>query len=64
MIHRLKNYYQSTVVDRLLKREEFGWSNPHQVPHISKIVINRGIGDASQNTRILESSRAADIPPF
>nr|AYC64204.1 ribosomal protein L5 [Pseudobryopsis hainanensis] len=56
MIHRLKNYYRTAVMEKLLHHEDFDWSNPHQIPRLSKIVINRGIGDASQNARILESS--------
>ena len=62
MTHRLKNYYRNTIIGKLMQREDFGWSNSHQVPQISKIVINRGLGDASQNARILESSRAMVNP--
>merc|ERR1712199_140510 len=29
--------------------------NPHQIPQITKIVVNRGMGDASQNTRALDN---------
>lgn len=30
--------------------------HPYQIPRLQKIVLNRGLGDASQNTKILESS--------
>lgn len=32
------------------------YSNSYQIPKLKKIVLNRGLGDASQNTKILESS--------
>ena len=32
------------------------YSNPSQIPRLQKIVLNRGLGDASKNTKILESS--------
>ena len=35
--------------------KEFQYKNIQQVPKIEKIVINRGIGDASQNNKVLES---------
>jgi len=36
--------------------EQFSFSNVHQVPKVVKIVINRGLGEASQNAKALESS--------
>ena len=35
--------------------EQFTYKNKHQVPDLEKIVINRGLGDASQNAKLLES---------
>lgn len=32
------------------------YSNTSQIPRLQKIVLNRGLGDASKNTKILESS--------
>ena len=54
MTQRLKTQYIQTIIPKLL--EQFKYGNVHQVPQIKKIVINRGIGDASQNNKILESS--------
>nr|AYQ94833.1 ribosomal protein L5 [Follicularia botryoides] len=54
MTQRLKKLYAETIVPNLM--EKFKYENIHQVPQIQKIVINRGIGDASQNNKILESS--------
>jgi len=53
MTQRLKKHYTEKVVPTLYK--QFGYKNIHQVPCIEKIVLNRGIGDASQNNKILES---------
>lgn len=38
-----------------LKRE-FKYKNNHEIPKISKIILNRGLGEASQNSQILENS--------
>ena len=54
MTQRLKTQYSQTIVPKLI--EQFKYKNVHQVPSIKKIVINRGVGDASQNTKILEFS--------
>jgi large subunit ribosomal protein L5 len=51
---RLKTYYQETIVPKL--KEQFSYSNIHQVPKVTKVVINRGLGEASQNAKALESS--------
>lgn len=54
MAVRLKTVYQETIVPKL--REQFGYSNIHQVPKLVKISVNRGLGEASQNAKALESS--------
>ncbi len=51
---RLKTYYQQTIIPKL--KEQFGYSNVHQVPKVTKVIINRGLGEASQNAKALESS--------
>ena len=53
MTQRLKKQYTESIVPKLIK--EFKYKNIHEVPKIEKIVINRGIGDASQNNKVLES---------
>ena len=53
MVQRLENFYQQHSVPKLI--EQFQYKNKHQVPHLEKIVINRGLGDASQNAKLLES---------
>jgi large subunit ribosomal protein L5 len=54
MTQRLKKQYIETIIPKLT--ELFKYQNCHEVPKIEKIVINRGIGDASQNQKMVESS--------
>ena len=54
MAQRLKSLYQDTIVPKL--QEQFGYTNIHQVPKVTKITVNRGLGEASQNAKALESS--------
>lgn len=53
---RYKHLYKNKICVQLLKMSEFTYKNHYQIPKITKILINRGIGDASQNPRILETS--------
>ena len=57
MIQRLKKYYFDIIVPKLLSIPQLNYRNKYQVPKIQKIVINRGLGDASQNDQILKSSQ-------
>lgn len=54
MTQRLKKQYSETIVPKLM--ENFKYKNIHEVPKIEKIVINRGIGSASQNQKMVESA--------
>ena len=54
MTQRLKIFYQDIIVPKLKK--QFGYKNLHQVPKVIKITVNRGLGEASQNAKALESS--------
>lgn len=54
MSQRLKTLYHQTVVPKL--KEQFAYANVHQVPKLTKITVNRGLGEASQNSKALESS--------
>lgn len=51
---RLKSKYQEEVVPSLKK--EFGYKSPMQVPHIEKICINQGLGDAVADKKIIETA--------
>jgi large subunit ribosomal protein L5 len=52
MTPRLLERYRGDVRDRLSK--EFGYTNVHQVPTLEKIVVNIGLGEATQNPKLLE----------
>jgi large subunit ribosomal protein L5 len=49
---RLKDYYQDTVVGQL--QEQFGYRNPMQVPRITKITLNMGVGEAVADRKVME----------
>ncbi len=49
---RLREHYASTV--RKALQEQFGYRNPMQVPRLEKIVINMGVGEASQDAKKIE----------
>lgn len=48
---RLKRHYEERVRAKLM--HEFGFTNPHQVPRLEKIVINVGLGEAPKNAKLL-----------
>jgi large subunit ribosomal protein L5 len=50
---RLKERYRKEVIPALQK--EFGFKNAMQVPRLEKIVVNAGVGDAVQNSKILDT---------
>jgi large subunit ribosomal protein L5 len=52
----LKKSYQSDVIPALMK--EFGFTNPNEVPRLQKIVVNMGLGEATQNQKIIETAVA------
>jgi large subunit ribosomal protein L5 len=51
---RLWDYYRSECVPRMM--QEFRYQSPMQVPHLEKIVVNLGMGEAIQNIKLLESA--------
>ena len=52
MNSRLQMRYKSSIVPQLV--EEFSYKNLHQVPVISKIVLNVGLGEATENPKLIE----------
>ena len=54
MVPRLRERYQSEVIPKL--REEFGYANVNQVPRVSKVVVNMGLGEATQNPKIVDKA--------
>lgn len=54
MTTKLRSYYKETVIPALM--EQFKYKNIHEVPKITKVTINRGLGEASRNNKALETS--------
>jgi large subunit ribosomal protein L5 len=50
---RLKERYEKEVAPALKK--EFGYTNVMAIPKIEKIVVNMGLGEATQNAKIVET---------
>jgi len=53
-VPRLKTFFDQTIRPKLMK--EFGLTNPHQVPHLVKIVLNVGLGEANKNPKLLDAA--------
>ncbi|WP_206098359.1 MULTISPECIES: 50S ribosomal protein L5 [Oleiagrimonas] len=56
MMTRLENFYKEQVVPKLIER--FGYDNVMQVPRITKITLNMGVGEAVGNKKVLENAVA------
>jgi large subunit ribosomal protein L5 len=52
-VARMRQYYKDEVVPALQQR--FGYGNVMQVPHLEKIVLNMGLGEAIQNAKLLDA---------
>ncbi len=50
---RLREKYQRDVVPAL--RKEFGYPNVMAVPRITKVVVNMGLGEATQNAKVVDT---------
>lgn len=53
---RLEKFYKDTVVPKMMER--FGYKNVMQVPRITKVTLNMGVGEAVGNKKILENALA------
>lgn len=51
---RLKDFYQDTVVKQLT--EQFGYKSAMEVPRITKITLNMGVGEALADKKVLENA--------
>lgn len=54
MTPRLREIYKTTIVPALV--EEFNYQNPMQVPRLDKIVINMGVGEATQDRKKVDGA--------
>jgi large subunit ribosomal protein L5 len=55
---RLQDYYRETVVPKL--RKDLALANPMQVPRITKITVNMGVGEAVADRKVVDAA-AADM---
>ena len=53
---RLEKIYKEQVVPKLIER--FGYTNVMQVPRITKVTLNMGVGEAAANKKVLENALA------
>ena len=51
---RLKQRYRDEIVASL--REEFGYGNIMQVPGLTKVVVNMGVGEAARDSKLIEGA--------
>ena len=52
-MNRLKERYHETVVPALTK--EFGYANVMAVPKVRRVVVNMGLGEATQNVKLIDA---------
>lgn len=52
----LKARYRSEIIATLT--EEFGYTNPHQVPTLVKVVVNTGVGEAAKDSKVIDGAIA------
>lgn len=51
---RLQERYRSDIVGKMF--QEFGYKNVHQVPRLTKVVVNIGLGEAAANPKLLDKA--------
>ena len=56
MTTRLEKFYKDEVVPKLM--QQFGYTNPMEVPKLAKITLNMGVGEAAANKKVLENAVA------
>ena len=54
VVPRLKTRYRGEILPAL--REEFGYDNVMQVPGLTKIVVNMGVGEAARDSKLIEGA--------
>jgi large subunit ribosomal protein L5 len=53
-IPRLKQRYRDDILGSL--REEFGYTNVMQIPGLTKVVVNMGVGDAARDSKLIDGA--------
>lgn len=54
MATTLKKQYDEKIAPALMK--QFNYSSPMQIPKLVKIVLNEGLGDATQDKKVIETA--------
>jgi len=53
-LSRLKEQYDNEIKDAMVKK--FGYKNVMEIPKLSKIVVNMGVGEAKENSKVLDAA--------
>jgi len=53
-VPRLRDKYQSEVIPAM--QQKFGYKNVMQIPRLEKVVLNMGVGRATQNSKLLDAA--------
>ena len=51
---RLRTRYEEEIAPAL--QEQFGYANPMQVPRVDKVTLNMGVGEAKQDSKMLDAA--------
>src|SRR3712207_9209927 len=52
---RLKDRYREEILPALMQR--FGYSSVMQAPHVEKVVLNMGVGEAKQDSKMMDAAQ-------
>lgn len=53
-VPRFKEIYRKEILPAMMK--DFGYTNPMQTPRVEKVVLNMGVGEATQNAKALDGA--------
>ncbi len=53
-VPRLKERYRAEIIDKL--REDFAYANVMQVPRLTKVVVNMGVGEAARDSKLIDGA--------
>jgi len=54
VLPRLKDKFKDEIIKTMMER--FDYKNPMQVPRLHKVVINMGVGEAIQNSKVIDAA--------
>ncbi|MBN9543452.1 MAG: 50S ribosomal protein L5 [Alphaproteobacteria bacterium] len=53
-VQKFKDLYKASIIKQMVK--EFGYKNVMEVPKLEKVVINMGVGEAVQNSKVIDNA--------